>query len=359
VVLLMTAAAFWAMAAPAQGPSPYGPSSTARNGAKALLALLEQLGDKVTTSGGLPAPGKSVALVLYDQLDGNSRAQLTDWVRRGGTLVVADPTSTLEGAALAEGLPDQPALASGPLVPGCQQPWVRGVSDIAAKDEYLLNVPGGATACFVEREGAFAVARSVGAGTVVSLGGADIWSNAGLAEQDDALLAADLLAPGPGYDVAWLTAPWVVGGDRSIWSLVPGRVKVSLAGLAVAVLVACLWRARRLGRPVLEDPAVPIPGSEIVLATGRLMARNRRWDEAATVMRDDLCGQLRARFGQGPGADAATVARVAAMHSGLPRDEVVAALSGPPPRDEAELVRLARSLQRIRRDVLSGATASS
>jgi hypothetical protein len=296
-----------------------------------------------------------VALVLYDQLDDDSRAQVTAWVRRGGTLVVADPSSPLEGAAVAQGLADQGLVAGGSLAPGCRAPWVRDVAEIAARGEFLLEVPNGALACFSQGEPAFAVARSVGAGTVVSLGGAGIWSNAGLADQDDALLAADLLAPGRGYTVAWLIAPLVVGGNQGIWSLVAGRVKVSLAGLAIAVLAACLWRARRLGRPVLEEPLVPIPGSELVLATGRLLARNRRWGEAAALMRDDLCGQLRSRFGLGPAADAATVAQVVLLHTALVQDEVMAALAGPPPRDEAELVDFVRSLQRIRKEVLGGA----
>ena len=158
-----------------------------------------------------------------------------------------------------------------------------------------------------------------------------MWANAHLADHDNALLAADLLAPGRGYTVAWLNQPWVVGGSRDIWSLVPYRVKAFLVGLGVAALVACLWRARRLGRPVLEDPAVPIPGSELVLATGRLLARNRRSGEAAALLRAELTSELRSRYGQGRGVGAATVASVAAMHAGLDRDEVVAALDGPPP----------------------------
>jgi hypothetical protein len=151
----------------------------------------------------------------------------------------------------------------------------------------------------------------------------------------------------------------VGSGTASIWSIVPSRVKALLATLAIAALVACLWRARRLGRPVLEVRVVPLPGSELVVATGRLLEKNSRFEEAAALMRTDACSQIASRLGQAPGTPPTTVARVAAHYGGLPIDEVVAALCGPPPHSETDLLELARSLQLIRQEVLSGAVSRS
>jgi hypothetical protein len=209
--------------------------------------------------------------------------------------------------------------------------------------------------CFPQSGGAFAVATYAGKGVVVSLGGADPWSNEYLGDNDNSLVAADLLAPGKGYTVAWLLTPAVGGGTATIWSIVPNRVKAFLAALGVAVLVACAWRARRLGRPVPEGPIVALPASELVVATGRLLAKNRRYEETGALMRDALSAQLRSRLGQAPGTAPATVAQVVAMRAGLPPDEVMAALCGPAPSSEDELLELARSLQRIQEEVLSGA----
>jgi len=361
IVLLAVLAVgvFWVLVGSAKSaPAPYSPSSTAPNGAKALALLLGQLGDEVNTSGLLPEPGKGVALVLYDQLDDATRAEVTGWVKRGGTLVVADPTSPLEGTVVAQGLPDTASSAEGPLVPACQAPWVRDVSEVDPAGDPLLEVPSGAHGCFRVLAGgsdAFAVAENEGSGVVVALGGADIWSNRYLTETDNALLAADLLAPARGDTVGWLVTSRVGSGTATIWSIVPSRVKALLATLAIAVLTACLWRARRLGRPVLEIPIVPLPGSELVVATGRLLEKNGRLEEAAALMRAEVCGQLGSRLGQAPGTEPATVARVAAQYGGLAADELVAALCGPPPRNEPELLELARSLQLIREEVLSGA----
>lgn len=361
IILLVAAAAFWAVIGHEPPATPFGPTSTAPDGAKGLALLLAQLGASVDTSGALPGPGKGVALVLDDQLDPSARARLTGWVRRGGALVVADPSSPLEGASVAQGLPDQPVTVVGPLVPACPAPWAKGVSRLAAVGDPMLEVPRGAVACFPGGPGdgdAFAVARGLGSGVVVALGGPDIWSNANLGDQDNALLAADLLAPAPGGSVAWLTSVPVGGGAQGIWSLVPARVKLCLLGLGLAVVAACGWRGRRLGRPVAEPLVVPLPASDLVVATGRLLARNRQSEQAAALARDELCEQLRGRFGQDAGTGPATVARVAALRTGMSSDEVVNALSGPPPRDEEELLGLLRSLQRIREEVLSGTSTA-
>jgi hypothetical protein len=299
-----------------------------------------------------------VALVLDDQLDDEARARVTAFVRRGGALVVADPSSPLEGASPAQGLPDQRLIAPQVLTPACRAPWAGGVDRIATAGDDLLEVPAGAYACFPAGGDAFAVAHRQGAGVVVALGGAGPWSNAYLDDDDNALLAANLLVPGRGYVVSWLLAPRVGAGTATLWSLVPRRVKAGLAGLAAALVVACLWQAKRLGRPVLEDPLVPVPGSELVLATGRLLARNGRSQETAVLLRDELCGQLRSRFGQGPGAEPATVAQVAALHARMPAQEVVDALCGPAPEGEQQLLALARTLQQIREEVLGGRTTT-
>jgi hypothetical protein len=363
LLAVLAVAAFWVLVgSPKSAPTPYSPSSTAPNGAKALALLLSQLGDKVNTSGLLPAPGKGVALVLYDQLDGSTRAEVTRWVQRGGTLVVADPSSPLEGTVVAQGLPNRALTASGSLAPACQAPWVRDVSVVNPEGDPVLEVPSGAYSCFpVFGHGStsFAVAENEGAGVVVALGGADLWSNRYLSDTDNALLAADLLAPAKGATVGWLLSSRVGSGTASIWSIVPSRVKALLATLAIAALVACLWRARRLGRPVLEVRVVPLPGSELVVATGRLLEKNGRFEEAAALMRTDACGQIASRLGQAPGTPPTTVAQVAAHYGGLPIDEVVAALCGPPPHSETDLLELARSLQLIRQEVLSGAVSRS
>ncbi|HTW10983.1 MAG TPA: DUF4350 domain-containing protein [Acidimicrobiales bacterium] len=356
LVLVAAFTALWlAVGSAGSATVPYSAGSVAPDGAKGLAILLAQLGDRVdTTPGPLPAPGRAVAVLLYDQLDDAARSQVSSWVRRGGTLVVADPSSRLMGAALAYGAPDQVEYSSSVLYPGCDVPWVKAVGAIDPEGDPLLEVPGGAPACFGQGGDAFAVETRLGAGVIVSLGGADLWDNAALATNDNAMLAADLLAPGPGYEVVWLSTPWVAGGNASLWGLVPLHVKFFLAGLGVALLVTCLWQSRRLGKPVPEEPVVPLPGSELVVATSRMLARNRRFAEAAAVMRADLAGQLRARYGQGAQVEPTSLASVVAARTGLNGEEVMTAIAGPPPANEPELLAVARHLERVQQEALGG-----
>lgn len=123
LLAVLAVGAFWLLVGSARpAPVPYSPSSTAPNGAKALALLLGQLGVDVNTTGVLPAPGKGIALVLYDQLNDAARAEVTGWVQHGGTLVVADASSPLEGTVVAQGLPDSALTADGALAPTCRAP---------------------------------------------------------------------------------------------------------------------------------------------------------------------------------------------------------------------------------------------
>jgi hypothetical protein len=348
----------WLSVGSAATVAPYSPTSAAPDGAKALALMLERLGARVTYNGGLPAPDQGVALLLYDQLDDAGRAQISAWVRRGGTLVVADPASPLSGAALAQGAPDQAAAAPDLLAPDCRAPWARGVDNLATGGQDLLEVPPGASACFVTSGGAFAISRDIGAGVVVTFGGAAPWSNAYLGVDDNALLAANLLVSARGAVVSWLLEPQVGGGTQTIWSLVPARLEGLLGALGCAALTAALWRGRRLGQPVLEAPLVPLPGSELVLATGRMLARNGQTEQSALLLREELGAELRSRLGLGPSTDPATVAQVTALYTRLPAPDALAALAGPLPASEDELVAVVRALQRMREEVLSGRASS-
>jgi hypothetical protein len=349
--VLVLAVLFWAWAGSAGSSLPYAPTSTAPNGAAALAEVLSRLGEHFEPQGTFPAPDRGVVVVLYDQLTPASRHQLLAWVRRGGVLVVADPSSPLKQVTLAQGGPNQPFSVTQPLSPECSAPWARGVSEVGTAGVPLLQAPPGTEGCLCAGNACFAVEVAVGHGAVVSLASAAPWSNSQLGSYDNARLAADLLAPVPGGDIAWVTQPWVFGGDRSIASLIPAQADALMAALAVAALAACIWKGRRLGGPVAEEPLVPVPGSELVLATGRLLAGAHQPAQVATVLRAENAALLAASLGVVGDGAAATLARVAAQRTGLAEHELLAALDGPLPGTDAELAQQTWLLQEARRRV--------
>ncbi len=353
IFVVIAGAAIWASASSSGGGNPLDPASTGPSGAKALDLLVGRLGGSVDTGGHLPASGHGVALILADHLSAPSRRGVDAWVRAGGTLVIADPTSDLAGVAPAEGsTPNAGVSAIGPLSTDCSAPWVAGVDQIGLGSVALLAAPPDATvACFDGGGGFFAVERTVGKGTVVSLASPDLWTNGRLGANDNSVLAADLLVPQPGDEVAWLTGPVVGGGRQSLIDLLPARVDETLIGGAVAFVVVAAWRSRRLGQPVDEDVPVVIPGSELVGAVSRLLARNDQRQHAAELLRDELRHEVVIRMGVNPSMAPDVVAQMVANRTGRDPAAVQATLSGSAPADDGELIDVARTVEEIRQEV--------
>lgn len=328
------------------------PGSTSPDGAKGLALLIAQLGGKVDTSGALPEPGRGVALVLDDRLSAADRARVGAWVRSGGTLVIADPTSDLSGVSPAEGpTPDSRVTGSGATPPGCDAPWAAGVDEVDLSGEPLLATPPDAVhTCFGQGGAHFAVERRVGQGSVVALASPDLWTNQHLGELANSVLAANLLVPGGGARVAWLTGP-VGGGRQGLLQAVPDRVDELIIGGLVAVLVLATWRARRLGRPVAEEVPVVIPGSELVEATGRLLARNGQRDRAGELLRSGAVRDLATSLAVPAEDDRAPLVHRLAQVTGRDATELTALLDGPTPADDASLVALADAIDQLRQEV--------
>jgi len=329
---------------------PLDPDSPGPNGTKALVETLRVLGAKVSIASEPPSGG-GTALLLADDLDEQRRARLLDWVRRGGTLVVADPSSRVTPV---EPIGDtRIGLLDAELEPRCAVPATRDVRRVSAPGGVVFTVPAGAQGCFPRDHGAWLVAQPTGNGTVVRLGGAGVLVNRQIGKADNAVLIVDLLSPTPNPEVVVLRPPPPGGGSKGLGELIAPRVKLALVQLVVAFLLLALWRSRRLGRPVTEPTAVRIPGSELVVAVGNLLQRARHRGQAAALLAGDLRRGLTERLGLPAAAPPEQVADTVAARTGLDRDRVLAALQPPTPRDEAELVALGQTIDTIRTEVSS------
>ena len=332
-----------------EGP-PLDPRSDTPLGTSALVALLERFDADVELSVGLPGPDDDVALVLQDRLDQEQTDAVARWVEQGGTLVVTDP-----GSSLTPRLSDPTGLLpdAEPVDPGrCTVPALDGLGEVDGGVPVLYEVPDDAGSCYGDGDAAFLVTRTYGAGEVVAVGGAAFVTNDKLDEADNAVLALALLAPERGMRVRFVDPPLPVGGgDKTLGDLVPGGVRRALVQLAVAFVLYALWRAIRLGRPVPEPQPVQIAGSELVAATGRLLARTRDPQAAADALREDRRRRLRTRLGVAPTAELDTLVAVTAARTGLPVGDVAAAIDDRPiPTDDA-LVTLTRAVAALDQEV--------
>lgn len=335
-----------------EGP-PLDPRADTPLGTSALVALLERFDAVVELSVGLPGADDDVALVLQDDLDDDQTDELLRWVERGGTVVVTDPGSSLSPPLAEPTGPTALLPDAEPVDPGrCTIGALDGVGALDGGLPALYEVPDGADSCYGDGDTAFLVAGTRGAGEVVAVGGAAFVTNDKLDEADNAVLALALLAPEPATRVRFVDPPLPAGGgDKTLGDLVPAGVRRALAQLAVAFVLYALWRAIRLGRPVPEPQPVQIAGSELVAATGRLLARTRDPQAAGDALRDDRRRRLRTRFGVAPSAALDTLVAVTAARTGLPADEVAAAIDDRPiPTDDA-LVTLTRAVAALDQEV--------
>lgn len=331
---------------------PFDPRSTKANGAKALVLLLEQYGVTVDVTASVPearAEGTGDRLlVLVDHLSSGQHDAIGRYVDAGGVLVVADPSSSL---APTGGQTVGVAGLAGTVDPGlCTITALRTIEAVRVEEAIALPIRGGDTSCFGDRRHAYVVAQGQGDGTVVAVGGGSQWTNHLLADEANAGLATMLLAPQPTGRVALLTGDGG-GGDEGLFDLVPNRVWFALGQIGMGFGVLALWRARRLGRVVAEEQPVTIAGSELVVASGRILDRIGQPARAAEVLRRELVNDLASRFGSPRAIDPETLDAMASTGGRIPPGTVLAVLHEPV-ADERALVALASRIDAVRREVL-------
>jgi len=328
---------------------PLDPRSDEPDGTSALVALLDQLGTDVELSVGLPDAGDDVALVLDDGLDEEQTSEVLRWARAGGTVVVTDPGSSLAPSVFP--------------VPSDQEETVRrGICTIGALDDVneidagfaeRFDTSGASSSCLGSRDFAYVTVHHEGSGDVVAVGGPAFATNERLGEADNAVLAAALLARGPGSSVRFVDAPLPAGGgDKSLGDLISDGVRRFGFQLAIAFLLYAAWRAVRLGRPVREEQPVEIAGSELTGAAGRLLERGRSAAPSAEVLRARLRRSASTRLGVPPAAPSSTLAEVIVERTGADPEVVRLAVGDQPVTSDDELVAVARAVAAVHEEVL-------
>lgn len=336
---------------PPTAGQPFDPTSSAPNGTAALLEVVESLEGHVDIAL-RPSSTAETAFLPVDALPDDARRATREWVRAGGSLVVADPASPLADVEPAAQPLTAGLVATDRALGQCELPALADVVDTIqlAGEQSLLAGPG-ARGCVPVGDGWWLVARSEGQGRVVVLGGAGPFTNAHLGRADNAVLAATLLAPTPDARMTVLRLPRPGEGDQTLGDLVPTRVRVALWLLAGAFGLYALATGRRHGRPVNEGLAIAVPGSELVSGISGLLQRTGNGTEAARLLREDLAADLAVRLGLPPDVPASTVADVLTRTLSSERldpDTVARALTDPLPTTDADLVDLAQCVRSTR-----------
>jgi hypothetical protein len=277
-------------------PDAYDPA-----GSHALAVLLEDRGTHVQRVTDLPAvtaaasESTTVFVPIPELL---STEELTALSALPGHLVVADA-----GPRTVAGLQrDVEVTAAG-------RPSVRSprcglaAASNAGRAEiggFGYRNSGASTGCYPSDSGPSLL--EVPDANLVLVGSTTLFTNKQLGRQGNAALALGLL--GSTDKVVWLipAADRAALGNRpapSPDSLLPDGVQSLKLGLALAVGVLALHRARRLGRVVPEPLPVVVPAAEAVRGRGRLYRAAGALGTAAEALRSSARERVAVRVGAG------------------------------------------------------------
>ena len=326
--------------------------STSPDGGHALMTLLRERGVDVVVAKNVAeveraARPDSLLLVAetYFLVDDDLLARLE---QLPGDRLLVEPVSNTRRALAPEIRIGRAATIGGD--PNCDLPeaTMAGEAQFNVSDTYEAAGDQPVTSCY---DGAVVRYRD-GNRTITAVGSADFMMNSGLLKQGNAALAMNLAGARP--RLIWY-APQRIEGERTsgsdIFDLIPDNVGWIVWQLCIVVLLAALWRGRRLGPLVAEKLPVVVRASETVEGRGRLYRSRRARDRAADALRTAALQRMLPRLGLAVNAAAPAVVAAVAERCTRPPELLQHILFGPPPSSDDDLVNLARELDDIERQV--------
>ncbi|AUG77539.1 hypothetical protein CFP65_2718 [Kitasatospora sp. MMS16-BH015] len=348
---------------------PLDPRSTDPDGTHAAVQLLRTQGLTVRQDtdleDALTTPDSTLVLVAPDRLSPAELAQIAS-TRRGDrtrlVLIAAGPAA-LDALAPTVTLPTDenglPAgLPSAEVPADCALPEAQRAGP-AELGGYLYH-PGPAGLGCYPRPGGTPLVR-VADGTdrdTVLLGSGRLLTNERLAKSGNAALTLGLL--GAHQNLIWYLPDPAEGGaapaadQHTLGDYLPRGWYWAGLQLAVAAVLAALWRARRLGPVVTEELPAVVRATETTEGRARLYQRARARGRAAealrTAARHRLALALRLPLTHGAPDPTALVAATADRTT-RPAAELHTLLYGPAPADDTALLRLTDHLDALERQV--------
>ncbi|MGA5317846.1 DUF4350 domain-containing protein [Streptomyces pseudogriseolus] len=340
------------------------PRSADPSGSRAVAELLADRGvdTRVVTTldeaADAAGPDTTLLVAVPDLLTPRQQTRLRAATEDSGgrTVLVASGVASVE--RLAPGVLADPANSlDSTLEPGCDLPAARLAGNADTGGIRYSSAHPDADECYPSHRLAtlLRVPAPSGTGDTVLIGAPDILLNDRLDEHGNASLALQILGSRP-HLVWYLPTPADAAGtedQQSFFDLLPSGWLWGTLQLFVAAALAAAWRARRLGPLVPEKLPVAIRASETAEGRARLYRKADARDRAALALRSATRTRLAPLVGV-PGTQAHTPeALLPALSARLDGDgpSPHTLLFGPPPADDAALIRLADQLDALERQV--------
>ncbi|MCK9795044.1 DUF4350 domain-containing protein [Isoptericola sp. 4D.3] len=351
---------------PATSTTPYAPDNAQPNGARAVAEVLGQEGVEVEhvthVADAVAAAGPGTTLVvtpatmlLPEQVDALAGVDADLVLLGAADDLVREATGDAVSRGPAADAPD------GPIPPGCDLPVARAAGPVRLAPGLQAGpAPSGDTTLCWTVDGGAALAQvalqsSDGPRTVTAVDDATLVRNDTVLADGNAALALGLL--GTHEKLVWLvpdpldvTATTDEASPPATGLLPPWAGVVGLWALLV-VLVAAVWRARRLGPLVAEELPVVVRATETTRGRGRLYRRARSRGHAAAGLRAATAEVVARRLGVPGSADPTALTDAVSRATGRTAHDVADLLYGPPPPDDDALTELARRLDTLESEV--------
>ncbi|MFJ2934149.1 DUF4350 domain-containing protein [Streptomyces sp. NPDC087219] len=345
------------------------PRSTDPNGSRAVAELLRSHGIELTLVTTLDEataatdPDTTLLVATPDLLTRSQQSTLRRSMTNstGRTVLVGAGLPSLD--TLAPGVTSSTSTPVENRTPSCTLAEATRAGSADLGGERYLTTPGTtADSCYLS-DGLPTLLRLPGQNSTdtVLLGSPDILYNKRLDQQGNASLALQLLGSRP--HLVWylpsLTDASATadapddGTTGNFLSLIPSGWLWGTLQLAIAALLAAIWRARRLGPLVTERLPVALRASETTEGRARLYRKANARDRAASVLRTATRTRIAPLLGV-PVQDAHSADRLLpALSARLPETtaDPQHLLFGPAPADDATLIRLADQLDALEREV--------
>ena len=357
-------------------PRPNGyldPASSYFDGSHALSDILGERGFRVTAA---YSPASAIAAIRRAAARDGGASPVTLLVtspglissrnagelrRTGADLVLVEPgRRTLSALAPAVSVASRAGTGSRrSLPPRCALPAAR-LAGPAQAGGITYRPPPAASGCYPAPgvPGYPVISYTTAGRRITVLGSGAPLTNGLLAADGNAALALNLLRAH--RDIVWLVPqparplppPVPAGGGQPHGpALIPWEAELVVIQLAVAVVLVAAWRSRRLGALIAERLPVEVRASETVEGHGRLYQARRARGRAATALRAELLDRVLPALGLARDAPQQALCDALAARTRFSTREISAIVFGPAPGTDDDLVRLARSLDELDREV--------
>ncbi|MEU3627089.1 hypothetical protein BS329_23370 [Amycolatopsis coloradensis] len=190
-------------------------------------------------------------------------------------------------------------------------------------------------------------------GTVTVLGAPEPLSNEWLGDEGNAALTTRML--GKHERLVWYLPtpadPSLENEKKPLSELIPAGWSYAALQAGIAVVLLALWRSRRLGPVVTEPIPVVVRAAEATEGRARLYRKAKAAAHAGETLREAARARLRPLLGLPRDAEPAALVESVAARTGRAPAELGALLYGDPPADDTALVRLADGLDVVEREV--------